>query len=134
MTAANNPLTELEVQITETKLYVPVATLSTENDKNLSEQLKSGFKRTVKWNKHRSQMTIQNNSNNLNYLIDPTFTKANRLFVLSFTRNAKEIIEILFQNYCLPNVEIIGFNVLIDGKIFFGLPGKKRRRSLRENY
>ena len=47
MTAANNPLTELEVQITETKLYVPVATLSTENDKNLSEQLKSGFKRTV---------------------------------------------------------------------------------------
>ena len=99
MTAANNPLTELEVQITETKLYVPVATLSTENDKNLSEQLKSGFKRTVKWNKHRSQMTIQNNSNNLNYLIDPTFTKANRLFVLSFTRNVKEIIEILFQNY-----------------------------------
>ena len=46
----------------------------------------------------------------------------------------KEIIEILFQNYCLPNVEIIGFNVLIDGKFFFGSPVKKRRRSLRENY
>ena len=87
MTAANNPLTELEFKITDTILYVPVATLSTENDKNLSEQLKSGFKRTVKWNKYRSQMTIENNNNNLNYLSDPTFTKANRLFVLPFTRN-----------------------------------------------
>ena len=46
-------------KITDTKLYVPVVTLSTENDKKLLEQLKSGFKRTVKWNKCRSQMTIQ---------------------------------------------------------------------------
>ena len=48
------------------------------------QQLKSGFKRTVKWNKYRSQMTVQSNNNNLNYLIDPAFTKVNRLFVLSF--------------------------------------------------
>ena len=45
--------TRLEFQITDTKLHVPVVTLSTENDKKLLEQLKSGFKRTVKWNKHR---------------------------------------------------------------------------------
>ena len=51
-------------QITDTKLYVPVVTLSTENNKKLLEQLKSGFKRTVKWTKYRSQMTIQNNNNN----------------------------------------------------------------------
>ena len=50
--------------------------------------LKSGFKRTVKWNKYRSQMTIQPQNNNLNYLIDPTFTKVNRLFVLSLARTA----------------------------------------------
>ena len=49
--------------------------MSTENDKKLQEQLKSGFKRTIKWNNYRSQMTIQSNNNNLNYLIDPIFTK-----------------------------------------------------------
>ena len=76
--------TRLEFQITDTKLYAPVVTLSKENDKKLLEQLKSGFKRTVKWNKYRSQMTVQSNNDNLNYLIDPTFTNVNRLFVLSF--------------------------------------------------
>ena len=57
--------TGLGFEVTDTKLQVPVATLSTENDKRLLEQLKSGFKRTVKWNKYRSHMTIQNNNNNL---------------------------------------------------------------------
>ena len=74
--------TGLEFQTTDTKLYVPVITLSTENDKKLLEQLKSGFKRTIKWNKYRSQMTIQINNKNLNYLTDPTLTKVNRFFVL----------------------------------------------------
>ena len=60
-----------------------------ENDIKLLEKLQSGFKRTMKWNKCRSQMTIQNNNNNLNYLIDPTFTNVNRLFVLSFERTEK---------------------------------------------
>ena len=78
MTVANNPPTGLEFQITDTKLYVPVVTLSKENDIKLLEKLKSGFKRTIKWNKYRSQMTIQNNNNNLNYLIDPTFANVNR--------------------------------------------------------
>ena len=102
MTAANNPPTRLEFKITDTQLYVPVVTLSTEKDKKLLEQLKSGFKRTVKWDKYRSQMTVQSNNNNLNYLIDPTFTKVNRLFVLSFERIVEKIIqqkitEILFH-------------------------------------
>ena len=102
MTAANNPPTRLELKITDTKLYVPVVTLSAEKDEKLLEQLKSGFKRTVKWDKYRSQMTVQSNNNNLNYLIDPTFTKVNRLFVLSFERIVEKIIqqkitEILFH-------------------------------------
>ena len=71
-------------QITDTKLYVPVVTLSKENDIKLLEKLKSGFKRTIKCNKYRSQMSVQGNNNNLNYLIDPTFTNVSRLFVLSF--------------------------------------------------
>ena len=51
MTPTNNPSTESAFQITDAKLYVPVVTLSTEKDKKLLEQLKSAFKRTVKWNK-----------------------------------------------------------------------------------
>ena len=74
-------------QITDTKLYVPVVSLSKENDIKLLEQPKSGFKRTIKWNKYRSQMTIQPQNNSLNYLTDPTFTNVNRLFVLSYPRN-----------------------------------------------
>ena len=52
-------------QITDTKLFVPVVSLSKENDMKLLEHLKSGFKRTLKWNKYRSQMTIQPQNNNL---------------------------------------------------------------------
>ena len=56
---ANVAPTGLEFKITDTKLYVPIGTLSKENDIKLLEHLKSGFKRTIKWNKYRSQITIQ---------------------------------------------------------------------------
>ena len=121
--------TGLEFQITGTKLYVPVVTLSKENDKKLLEQLKSGFKRTVKWNKYRSQMTIQPQNNNLNYLIDPTFTNVNRLFVLSFTRNNAGDNRDCFSDYYVPNIEMKDFNVLIDGKSFFDLPVKNEEEA-----
>ena len=78
------PPTNATFQITDAKLYVPVVSSSTENDKKLLKQLRTGFKRTIKWNKYRSEMTNQTKNNNLNYLIDPTFTKVNMLFVLSF--------------------------------------------------
>ena len=71
-------------QITDTKLYVPVVTLSTEDDNKCLEQLKTGFKRTIKWDKYRSEVTKQIKINNWNYLIDPTFNKFNILFVLLF--------------------------------------------------
>ena len=64
--------TSATFELIDTKLYVPVVTLSKENDKKLLEQLKSGFKRTVKWRKYTSQMTVHSKNNNLNYLIDPT--------------------------------------------------------------
>ena len=65
-------------------MYVPVVSLSAEDDNKLLEQLKTGFKRTIKWNKYRSETSNQTKNNNLNYLIDPTFTNVNRLFVLLF--------------------------------------------------
>ena len=112
-------------------MYVPVVTLSKENDKKLSKQLKSGFKRTAKWNKYRSQMTVQSNHNNLNYLFDPTFTKVNRLFVWSFERieedNVKSNHRDSFSHCYVPNVKIKDFNVLIDGKSFLDLPIKNEK-------
>ena len=116
--------TGLEFKITDTKLYVPVVTLSKENDIKLLEQLKSGFKKTIKWNKYRSQMTIQSKNNNLNYLIDSTFANANRLFVLSFQRiagenNTTKDRRDSFSHYYVPNDRIKDFNVLTDGKSFF---------------
>ena len=80
--------TGLRSQITGTSCYF----VNRKWQKKLLEQLKSVFKRTVKWNKYRSQMTIQSNNNHLNYLIDPKLTKVNRLFVSLFVRIAGEMI------------------------------------------
>ena len=70
-------------------------------------------------------MSIQNNNNNLNYLIDPKFTNANRLFVLSLkrTEDHKDYRD-SFSHYFVPKVQIKDFNDLIDGKRFFDLPVK----------
>ena len=114
-------------QIIDTKLYV--VSLSKENDIKLLEQLKSGFKRTIKWNKYRSQMTIQPQNNNLNYLIDPTFTNPNKLFVLSFSRNNNTDSRYSFSDYYVPNVETKNFNALIDGKSFFDFPVKNEEET-----
>ena len=95
-----------------------------ENDPKLLEKIKTAFKRTIKWNKYRSQMTIQPKNNNFNYLIDSTFTNANRLFVLLFVRTNTGDDRDSFLDYYVPNVEIKDFNVLIDGKSFFDLPVK----------
>ena len=121
-------------QITDTKLFDPVVTLSKENDTKLLEQLKTGFIRTIKQSKYRSQMTVQPQNNNLNYLIDPTFTNVNRLFVLSFSRNNNTDNRGSFSDYYVPNVEIKNFNVLIDGKSFFDLPVKNEEDTYEKNY
>ena len=91
----NNP-TGATFKIKNTKLYVPVVTLSAENDNKLLEKLKTGFKRTITWNKYGSEMSNQTIKNNLNYLIDPTFTNVNRLFLLSY-ENKEESYEAIIE-------------------------------------
>ena len=66
---AINVPTNAKFRITDTKLYVPVVTLSAEDDNIFLEQLRSEFKRTIKWNKYRLEMTNQTKNNNLNYLV-----------------------------------------------------------------
>ena len=103
--------------------------MSIENDIKLLEQLKTGFKITIKWNKYRSQMTIQPKNNNLNYLIDRTFTNVNRLFVSSFPRNNNTDDRYSFSNYYVPKFKVNDFNVLIDAKSFFDLSVKNDEES-----
>ena len=120
------PLINCEVYLTLTdcKLYVPVVTLSAEDHNKFLDQLKTKFKRTIKWNKYRSEMSNQTSNNNLNYLNDPTFT--NRLFVLSFQNENDRV---SFSKYYLPKIEIKDFNVLIDGKPFFEIPVKNKEEA-----
>ena len=96
-------------------MCVPVVTLSTEDDNKVLEKLKTGFKRTIKWNKYRPEMSKQTKINNLSYLVDSTFNKVNRLFVLLLENKDDRA---SFSKYYTPRVEIKDSNVLIGGKIF----------------
>ena len=70
--------------ITDTKLYVPVVTLSTQENTKFLQQLKSGFKRVINWNKYLSKPELLAQNPNLNHLVEPSFQGINRLFVLAF--------------------------------------------------
>ena len=76
-------------EITETNLYVPVVTLSTQDNAKLLPQLKSGFKRTISWNKYLAKPELLAQNANLNHLIEPSFQGVNRLFVLAFENDAQ---------------------------------------------
>ena len=95
--------------ITNTKLYVSVVTLSTQDNVNLLHQLKLGFKRTTNWNKHQSKVTIQAPKPYLDYLINPSFQEVNKLFVLSFEINADRTVH---NKYYLPTLEIKDCNFI----------------------
>ena len=106
--------------ISNCKLYVPVVTLSKNDEIELLTNLKSGFKREIIWNKYRPQMSTGAANDNLNILIDPTFTNNNRLFVLAYQANSNR--QSIFQFY-LPRVMVKDY-VIIDKLAFFDLPIK----------
>ena len=118
----NGTTTGATLAINYCKLYVPVVTLSKDDKIKLLTNLKSGFKREIIWNKYRSKMTTEAINNNLNILIDPTFTNVNRLFVLAYgqVKNDRQS----FSKFYLPNVMVKGYNVIIDKLAFFDLPIK----------
>ena len=107
--------------INDCKLHVPAVTLSKDDEIKLLTNLQSRFKREIIWNKYRSQMTTEAVNNNLNILIDPTFTNVNRLFVLAY-ENADN--RQSFSQFYLPRVMVKDFNVIIDKLAFFDLPIK----------
>ena len=108
----------LILQVKE-KLYVPVVTLSTQDNAKLLQQLKSGFKRTINWNRYQSEPKTYAQNRYLNHLINPSFQGVNRLFVLSFENESDRT---AYMRYYLPKVKTKDYNVKIDGKNFFDQP------------
>ena len=94
---------EIKFKITDTKLYVPVVTLSTQDNAKLLQQLKSGFKRTINWNKYQTKVSTEGVNQYLDFLIDPSFQGVNRLSVLSFENESDRKVH---TGYYLPKVEI----------------------------
>ena len=113
--------------MTSTKHYVPVVTLSFNDNIKSLENIKEGFKRTISSNKYRSEITTKSKNNNLNYLIDPTFRNINRLFVISFKNGDDDTTRNSFGKYYMSLVEIKNFNALIDNKPFSDQQVKKTR-------
>ena len=120
----SNSTGEGTFKISDTKLCVPVVTLSQEDNANLLQQLKSGFKRVVNWNKYLSKPELLAQNSNLNNLVEPSFQGVNRLFVLAFENDTQRTSH---TGYNLPNVEIKDYNIMINGENFFDQPIKDNK-------
>ena len=99
------------------------------DDKIFLKNIKQGFKRTISWNKCRSEITTQIKNNNLDYLIDLIFRNFNRLFVLSCKICDADPIRNSFDEYYMPLVETKDFNGLNDNKPFFDQPVKNKHEA-----
>ena len=107
---------ETKFAMADTKLYVPVVTLSTQDNAKLLQHLKSvQFKRTINWN-YQSKIWTQAVNPYLDFLIDPSFHGVNRLFALSFQNVGDRVLK---TKYFLPTEEMKDFNVMTDGNVFF---------------
>ena len=120
--STNNANQNVTFAITDTKLYFPVVTLSTQENTKLLQQLKSGFKRIINWNKSLSTPELLSQNANLNHLVEPSFQGVNRFFVLAFENDNQRIST---RRYNLPTVEIKDYNVMINGVNIFDQPIKK---------
>ena len=126
--------------ITNTKLYIPVVTLSIKDNNNLTKQLNDGFKRTIYWNQHVSKPfpeTPHKRTGITRFALDAACQGVNRLFVLAFEdtradeaddapapRNlvASRVIRDSYRKYFVPRVDIASHNVLIDRRNFYDQP------------
>ena len=102
--------------ITDSKLYVPVVTLSTQENTKFLQQLKSGFKRVINWNKYLSKPELLAQNPNLNHLIEPSFQGVNRLFVLAFENDDER-----------TSSDEKDYNIMINGENFFDQPIKNNK-------
>ena len=123
----NNSTGEGKFKITDAKLYVSIVTLSTQDNAKLLEQLKSSFKRTINWRRYQSEPKTYARNRHLNHLINSSFQKVIRLFVLFFENEDDRKSH---STYYLPKVEIKDYNVMIDGKNLCNQPILKHMKTL----
>ena len=109
-----NSTGEARFTITDTKLFVPIVTLLTQDNAKLLQQLKSGFRRTTNWNKYQSDPKIYTQNRYLNHLVNLSFQGVNRLFVLSFENENDRTSHLTYYFQKIKK----DYNVMIDGKIF----------------
>ena len=112
---------------TNTKLYVPIVTSSGKDNAKLVTLLEDGFNRPVYWNEYKTKIETKNllNNNFTRFPLDASFQGVKRLFVLVFENNeygAKKVEKNNHTKYFLPRVNIINYNVLIDGRNFYDKP------------
>ena len=103
-----------------------MVTLSTQDNAKLLQQLKSGFKRVINWNKYLSQPELLAENPNLNHLVEPSFEGINRLFILPSEDDTQRTSA---KAYYLPNVEIKDYNVMINSENIFDQPMKNIRKT-----
>ena len=116
--------------ITDTKLYVPVVTLKTEDNTKLSKLLSEGFKRSIYWNKYKVidnilvQIATANEEKYIRELLDSSYQGVKRLFVLAYNNTAgnNQVSVDSYKKYFLPRVKIENYNIEIDGRNFYDQP------------
>ena len=99
-------------------------TLSTQENTKFLQQLKSGFKRVINWNKYLSKPELLAQNLNLNHLVEPIFQGVNRLFVLAFENDDDRT---SFYEYYLPTNELKDYNIMINGENVFDQPIKNNK-------
>ena len=104
--------------ITDTKLYVPVVTLKTEDNAKLSKLLNEGFKRSIYWNKYKIIFKDYNNEY-IRERHDASFQGVSRLFVFAYARGDDVPNEDSYRKYFLPRLKIKHYNIEIDGRNFY---------------
>ena len=117
-------------KINDAKLYVPIVTLSAEDNAKLSKLLGEGFKRSIYWNKYKVIDNIVvsiNNANEEKYMrerLDASYQGFKRLFVLAYDNTAgnNQVSVDSFKKYFLPRVTIENYNIKIDGRNFYDQP------------
>ena len=105
--------------INDTKLYVPVVTLSKEDNKDFIEQQNKGFQRPIYWNEYKIKEQTENaDANAVKYInLDPSFQGVNRLFLMAYsTADNNQATRNVQQKYYLPRIDLKKYNVIIDGR------------------
>ena len=110
--------------INDTKMYVPVVTLSKEDNKDFIEQQNKGFQRSVYWNEYKTKEINENaDANVFKYInLDPSFQGVNRLFVTAYNRVDGQPNRDDQRKYYLPKIDLNKYNVIIDGRNFYDNP------------